>query len=230
MKRKVSRREFMKTAATAGIMFSAGTMLLGQGNVALAKDMQPIRLPQPQSADGNAFLKLLEKRQSIREYGPEPVPAAVLAGLLWAAFGINRPDGKRTAPSARNYQEIDIYVAAADGLYLYNAKESMLKPILAQDIRELTGRQPYVKQAPISLVYVADMSKVGSVSDEDKNLYPAADSGFISQNVYLYCAAVGLATCVRANIDKPSLAKTMGLRPDQKITLAQAVGYPKKAT
>ena len=85
MKRKVSRREFMKTAATAGIMFSAGTLLLGQGNVALAKDMQPIRLPQPQSADGNAFLKLLEKRQSIREYGPEPVPAAVLAGLLRTA-------------------------------------------------------------------------------------------------------------------------------------------------
>jgi nitroreductase len=228
MKQPVSRREFIKTAATAGIMLSSGTVLLGQGNTALATDMQSIRLPQYQPGGGNAFLKLLEKRRSIREFGPEALSTAVLANLLWAAFGINRPDGRRTAPTARNRQEIDIYVALVDGLYLYDAKESTLKPILARDIREATGVQPYVKQAPVSLVYVADISKMGSVTDEEKTFYAAADTGFISENVYLYCAAEGLATTVRAMIDKPALAKIMKLRPDQKITLAQAVGYPKK--
>jgi nitroreductase len=228
MKHKVSRRDFMKRAATAGIMLSAGTVLLGHENETFAKEMQPFELPEYKPGSGNAFLKLLEKRRSIREFGPEPLPTAVLANLLWAAFGINRPDGRRTAPTARNRQEIDIYVALADGLYVYNAAGNSLKPILAQDIREATGMQPYVKQAPVSLVYVADTSKMGSVTDEEKTFYAAADTGFISENVYLYCAAEGLGTTVRAMIDKPALAKIMKLRPDQKITLAQAVGYPKK--
>jgi nitroreductase len=228
MKQKVSRREFMKAATTAGIMLSAGAVLLGNRDLAFAKDLEPIQLPQSQPSSGNALLKILEKRRTTREYGPEPLPVAVLASLLWAAFGISRPDGRRTAPSARNYQEIDIYVAKSDGLYLFDAKENMLRPVLAEDIRGLTGIQSYVKQAPVSLVYVADISKMSGSSDEEKIFFTAADSGFISENVYLYCAAEGLVTGVRANIDKPVLAKAMKLRPDQKITLAQCVGYPKK--
>jgi nitroreductase len=230
MKQKMNRREFMKATATAGIMLSSGAALLGNRNIAHAKDLQPIQLPQSQPASGNALLKLLEKRRTIREFGPEPLPATILSSLLWAAFGINRPDGRRTAPSARNRQEIDIYVANSDGLYLFDAKESMLRPVLVEDIRGLTGTQSYVKQAPVNLVYVADLSKMSGSSDEEKTFYSGADTGFISQNVYLYCAAEGLATVVRAFIDKPVLAKAMKLRPDQRITLAQCVGYPKKGT
>ena len=149
--------------------------------------------------------------------------------MLWAAFGVNRPDsGKRTAPSAMNWQEIDIYVATVDGLYLYDAKRHALKPVLAEDIRALTGGQPFVREAPVNLVYVADFSRMGKAKADDKLFYSAADTGFISQNVYLYCASEGLATVVRGSIDRPDLAKVMRLRPDQRVVLAQSVGYPQK--
>jgi len=152
-----------------------------------------------------------------------------LSNLLWAAFGVNRADvGKRTAPSARNRQEIDIYVATADGLYLYEPKDHALRPILKEDIREKTGGQPFVKEAPLNLIYVADFSRMGSYSGQQKEFYSACNTGFISQNVYLYCASEGLATVVRGMIDKPALAQVMRLSPDQKIILAQTVGYPKK--
>jgi len=149
--------------------------------------------------------------------------------LLWAALGVNRADsGKRTAPSASNRMEIDLYVAMADGLYLYNAKAHSLDPVLAGDIRAETGRQPFVREAPLNLVYVADSAKMGKSTEEDKVLYSAADTGFIAQNVYLFCASEGLATVVRGMVDRPSLAKAMKLRPDQRIILSQTVGYPKK--
>ena len=148
--------------------------------------------------------------------------------MLWAAFGINRQDSeKRTAPSALNWQEIDLYVATADGLYLYEAKNHTLEPVLAEDIRAMTGRQSFVRAAPVNLIYVADFSRMGKATDKDKVFYSAADTGFISQNVYLYCASEGLATVVRGSIDRPALAKVMKLRPDQRIILAQSVGYPK---
>jgi nitroreductase len=123
---------------------------------------------------------------------------------------------------------MDIYVAMADGLYLYDAKAHLLKPVLADDIRALTGRQAFVKEAPVNLIYVADLSKMTRAAPEDRDFYAAAHTGFISQNVYLFCASEGLATVIRASIDRPALAKAMGLRRDQKITLAQTVGYPKK--
>ena len=153
----------------------------------------------------------------------------VLSNMLWAACGVNRPEsGKRTAPSAVNWQEIDTYVATADGLYLYDAKAHILKPVLAGDIRAATGRQTFVKDAPVNLIFVADFSRMGKATTEDKVFYSATDTGFISQNVYLYCASEGLATVVRGAVDKEKLAKVMKLRPDQKVILAQSVGYPKK--
>ena len=125
-------------------------------------------------------------------------------------------------------QEINVYVAKADGLYLFDAKENMLVQVIPQDIRALTGKQPFVKDAPINLIYTADLSKMGKLSSGDMDFYAATDTGFISENVYLFCASSGLVTVVRGNIDKPALAKAMRLRPDQKIILAQTVGYPKK--
>jgi SagB-type dehydrogenase family enzyme len=194
-----------------------------------AGEIKIVLLPNPQVDGGRPLMQVLKDRSSSRSFSPEKLSAQVLSNLLWAAFGINRPDtGKRTAPSAVNRQEIDIYVATADGLYLYEAKSHVLKLIMSDDIRVLTGRQDFVKEAPANLIYVADFSRMGNAPKEDKELYSAADTGFISQNVYLYCASERLATVVRGSIDKYTLAKTMKLRPDQRIILAQSVGYHKK--
>ena len=205
------------------------TFLFICSTLTFAEEIKPIQLLKPQIDGGRPLMQVLKDRKSSREFSIEKLPIQVLSNLLWAAFGINRPDlGKRTAPSAANWQEIDIYVATADGLYLYDAKAHMLNPVLPEDIRAMTGRQPFVKEAPLNLVCVADFSRMGKATNEDKEFYSAADTGFIAQNVYLYCASEGLATIVRALIDRPALGKVMKLRPDQKITLAQSVGYPKK--
>jgi nitroreductase len=198
---------------------------MGQ-NITMAQEQKSIQLSKPQIA-GNPLMEVLAKRSSSREFSSEPLPDNILSDMLWAASGINRPDsGKRTAPSAMNRQEIDVYVATKDGLYLYEAKLHSLKMIVAGDLRGLTGKQDYVKDAAVNIIYVADYSRMGSASD--KELYAAADTGFISENVYLYCASAGLATVVRAYIDKPLLSKAMKLKADQKIILAQSVGYPKR--
>jgi SagB-type dehydrogenase family enzyme len=197
--------------------------------LSFAGEPKPIQLLNPQVDKSRPFMQLLQDRSSSRSFRAEKLPIQVLSNLLWAAFGINRTDaGKRTAPSAMNLQEIDIYVAMAEGLYLYDAKAYELKPVLSDDIRALAGRQEFVKDAPVNLIYVADFSKMGTVTKEERNLYSAADTGFIGQNVYLYCASEGLAVVVRGSIDRQTLAKVMKLRPDQKIILAQTVGYPKK--
>ncbi len=222
MEKELGRRRFLKTSAAAGLVLS-----LAPG-IALAEEPKAIQLMRPQPGSGSPFMQLLWKRMSARDFSPEPLPLEVLSNLLWAAFGINRPDGRRTAPTASNRQEIDIYVAAANGLYLYDAKANVLNSVLFEDIRAMTGRQPFVRDVAVNLVYVADYSKMGTVSNEDKILFSADATGAISQNVYLFCASEGLAARVRANMDKPALAKAMKLREDQKIVLAQSVGYPKK--
>jgi SagB-type dehydrogenase family enzyme len=187
-----------------------------------------IQLPPPQTEGGMPLMQALKERHSSRQFTPKSLSGEVLSNLLWAAFGINRPDGKRTAPSAMNMQEIDIYLAMEKGLYLYDPKANALVPVLAQDIRAKTGGQPFVAEAPLNLVYVADRAKMTRGSEEDKVFYSAADTGFIAQNVYLFCASEGLNTVVRGYVDKNSLAEAMKLRPDQKIILAQTVGYPKE--
>ncbi len=207
------------------VLFICPTLASGQSTA----ELKPIQLPKPQTDGGRPLMQVLKDRKSSREFSTEKLPPQVLSNMLWAAFGINRLDsGKRTAPSAVNWQEIDVYVATADGLYLYDAKAHALMPVLAQDIRAATGLQDFVKDVPVNLIYVADFTRMGNASPDDKVFYSAADTGFISQNVYLYCASEGLATVVRNLIDKPALAKLMKLRPDQKVILSQSVGYPKK--
>jgi nitroreductase len=136
--------------------------------------------------------------------------------------------GREDRSLSKKCSDIDIYVAMADGLYLYDAKTLTLNPVLAEDVRALTGRQPFVKDAPMNLIYVTNLARLAGSSQEDKDFYSAADTGFISENVYLFCASEGLATVVRGSIDRQALATVMKLRPDQKIILAQTVGYPKK--
>jgi nitroreductase len=192
-----------------------------------AQDLKPIQLPTAQTDGGRPLMQVLKERKTQREFSPEKLPMQVLANLLWAAFGINRPDGGRTAPSAMNWQEIDIYVALGDGLFLYNAKANRLEPMLAQDVRAATGTQAFVAAAPLNLVYVADLSKTGQ-SGSEAEFFTAADVGFISENVYLFCTSERLATVVRGSVDRDALAKIMKLGPNQKVLLAQTVGYSKK--
>ncbi len=223
MEKKVNRREFLKASAAAGAILSMAP------NISLAQQQKPIQLLKPQTGNGGPIMQLLWKRMSTKEFRPEPLPPELLSNLLWAAFGINRSDGRRTAATAGNRQEIDIYAALASGLYLYDAKANLLNSILPQDLRAAAGRQAYVKDAAVNLIYVADFSKHGKASDEAKILLSSVATGLISENVYLYCASEGLGAVVRVNIDKPALASVMKLRPDQKIILSQSVGYPKKA-
>ncbi len=193
----------------------------------LAQEPQPIQLPDPQTEGGRPLMEVLKDRQSSRVFSNESLPLQTLSNLLWAAWGINRPEsGKRTAPSSVNRQEIDIYVTTAEGAFLYDAKEHALIPVLEEDIRAYAGIQDFVKDAPVNLVYVSDLSKMGNTEESQKLMTSYANTGFIAQNVYLYCASEGLATVVRGMIDKPALETVLKLRPEQKVILAQTVGYP----
>jgi len=194
--------------------------------LAQAPELQPIALPPPQTSGGRPLMQALKERQTRREFSPEKLPPQILANLLWAAFGVNRPDsGHRTAPSAMNSQEIDLYVATSEGLYLYEPKENGLRPLIAGDLRAKTGGQPFVKEAPLALIFVADLARLAKAKPEDRDRYAQIDTGFISQNVYLFCASEGLATVVH-EVDRAALAQTMKLGPEQKVILAQSVGFP----
>jgi SagB-type dehydrogenase family enzyme len=196
--------------------------------VSAAQALKPVQLPPPQTTGGRPLMEVLKDRKSTREFGSGTLSQQTLSNLLWAAFGINRPDGRRTAPSAMNWQEVSIYVATPAGVYVYDAKANVLEPVLAGDFRAATGTQPFVKDAAVNLVYVSDLSKSGGAASSEAEMYTAADVGFIAQNVYLYCASEGLGAVVRASVDKPALAKTLKLQPQQRIILAQSVGYQKK--
>ena len=190
------------------------------------RKIKPIKLPPPDMAGGMPLMQALKERRTIREFSPTPLPEQVLSNLLWAAFGINRKDGRRTAPSSKNRCEIDIYVAMAEGLYLYEPKKHILQPVLSDDLREFTGTQDFVDDAPLNLVYVADFSIMKNVPENRKETVAGMNTGFIGQNVYLFCASEGLSNIIRGMIDIPVLEKKMGLRPEQKVILAHTVGYP----
>jgi nitroreductase len=209
--------------------FLAVAVLVVFSAAVYAAELKPIKLPAPQTEGGKPLMQALNERKSMREFGSEELPAQILSDLLWAAFGINRPDkGGRTAPTAKNMQEIDVYVVKAEGAYIYDAKENSLAPVLAGDIRAVTGEQPFVKDAPINLVFVVDYAKMGGMDDANQKFYAATDTGYISENVYLYCASAGLNTVVRGWVNRPPLEKALELRPDQKVILAQTVGYPRR--
>lgn len=184
-------------------------------------------LPKPKLDSVTTLVSALRARKSAREFSPAPLSAQALSDLLWAANGVNRDDGRRTAPSAKNWQEIDVYAVLRGGAYLYDAKAHALRGVASGDLRAATGLQDFVASAPLNLVYVADLSRMSGASTADRDVYAAADAAFVSQNVYLWCAATGLSTVVRGSVDRPALAKALGLRPDQRILLAQTVGLPR---
>lgn len=211
---------------TLSVVFSV--MMLAFASWAGAQDLQDISLPAPRMEGGKPLMQALKERQTSRSFSTKKLPVQVLSDLLWAAAGINRPDsGKRTAPSARNWQEVQVYAIMEDGAYLYDAKANILKAIAKGDLRKLTGSQDFVASAPLNLVFVADTTRMKGSSAEDQALYMGADTGFISQNVYLFCASEGLATVVRGMVNRKPLAKALNFPENIKIILAQTVGYPK---
>jgi len=198
-------------------------------SAAAAQELAAIQLPAPQTEGGKPLMQALKLRATARAFAPDALPKQTLSNLLWAAWGINRADsGKRTAPSARNWQEIDVVVVTPGGAYLYDAAANALKQLVAGDVRALTGVQEFVKDAPVTLVFVADTTRMKGSQADAQQAYAWADAAFISQNVYLFCASEGLATGVRAMVDRPALTKALKLGGHQLIVFAQSVGFPKK--
>ncbi len=194
-----------------------------------AQELAAIKLPAANTQGGKPLMQVLKERQSAREFGDRKLSPQTLSDLGWAAWGVTRPDGRRTAPSASNRQEVDIYVTLPEGAYLYDAKAHALNPVAPGDHRAATGTQPFPATAALNLVYVADMAKAGRpATDPQSQLNIGADAGFIAENVYLFCASEGLATVVRGSVPKADLAQRLKLRAEQQIVLAQSVGYPKK--
>lgn len=231
------RRTFVKGAAAAIPALAA----MGLPDLAAAAEIEPITLPKPETDGGTSVMRALMDRKTVRNIGPDPLPLQTLSNLLWAAFGVNRPEaglmGKpgRTAPSASNSQEIDLYVCLAQGVYLYEAVPHGLIPIAAGDLRARAGRGAALK-APVNIFYVVDLSRyvVGkgqpdpSIGDpEVQKSYYYTDTGFIAQNVYLFAASQGLAAWFH-NCDRENAPRELKLRPEQRVLFAQTVGYPAK--
>jgi SagB-type dehydrogenase family enzyme len=181
---------------------------------------QDIQLPTPDKKGGKTLMQALSERKSSREFKEKELPNDVLSNLLWAANGFNR-EGKRTAPTANNRQELELYVVMKSGIYFYNAREHKLLLIKNGDYRKSAGTQAYVANAPVNILFVSDSGKASG-----KN-YAYTDCGFVSQNIYLYCASEGLATVVRGSYDKKALEELLLLPASQEVLLTQTVGYPK---
>jgi nitroreductase len=216
----VTRRQANAGLISTAVMAGAVSLRAQEAKI---KDLPPAR-----QAGGKPLIEALQLRRSIREYADRPLSPQVLSDLLWAAFGINRPaSGDRTAPYWRHIMVIDVYAAMADGVWFYDPKQHRLEQRLPADIRAQTGMQDFVATAPLNLVYVAHGERMRDVPPEDRRLFASVDTGFIGQNVYLFCASEGLASVFRGSVDYKKLAQTMQLAEEQFITFAQTVGYPK---
>lgn len=192
----------------------------------LAQEIETIRLPEPRKTGGMPLMEALQKRQSTRLFSSRELSPQQLSDLLWAAFGVNREGNKRTAPSAHGWNETDIYVVKSDGWYVYDPVGHTLLKGGSQDMRQHAGSQDFVRTAPVSLIYVADFDRMTGAAEEDRKFYSAADAGFISQNVYLYCASEGLATVVRGMVDKAKAREVFRLKESQHVVLGQTIGFP----
>ena len=198
--------------------------------VSSAEEGEVIKLPSAQMDGGMPLMQALKLRKSTRgDFGPDTkLSMQQISNLLWAADGVNRDGGYRTAPSAANWNNIDIYVTTADGYYLYDPIGHALKVLGKEDIRSVSGSQPFVNQAPVNLIYVADFEKAvfgGQRMKDVEEAWSYANTGLIAQNVYLFAASQDLAAWFH-NCDKENTAKEFNLRPEQRVLFAQTVGYP----
>ena len=236
----MDRRTFVKTLSAVPLMAGVAAGYAHQ-TAGTAQDLQPIILPEPEKDGGLSVLAALNKRRTNRRIRDEKLPAQVLSNLLWAAFGVNRERasfGKpgRTAPSASNSQEIDLYVAMSEGVYVYDAVAHRLVPVAAGDFRAMSGRRGAAK-VPVNIFYIVDTTRYDlgpgqpdrSIGDpEVQKSYYYTDTGFIAQNVYLFAASHGLAAWFH-NCDKVNTVKAFNLKPEQRVLFAQSVGYPEKS-
>jgi SagB-type dehydrogenase family enzyme len=196
--------------------------------VSFAQELKPVTLNAPDTSRKMTLMQALKKRGSVREFGEKNVAIGELSDLLWAANGINRPEkGGRTASSAINAKDIDIYVITREGAYLYDPAKSLLNPVAAGDFRKQIGGQDYVATAPVNLILVSDLSRFTRGDDAGKSTWAAFDAGIVSQNISLFCASVGLGTVPRAMIDFDKLKKVLKLNVNQRIMLNHPVGYGK---
>ena len=211
----------MKSVGMAAMILAAGAAWAG------AQEPADVTLPAARTDGGKPLMQAIKARQTSRAFAATELPAQVLGDLLWAAAGINRPDsGRRTFPSAKNWQEIEVYVVTAQGAYLYDPKAHALRGVAKGDFRKLTGKQDFVAVAPVHLVCVADVSKMKDTTPEQQLLWTGASTGAISENAYLFCASEGLATVVRSLTDSKDLCAALKLGPEKRPTLVQTVGLP----
>ncbi len=185
---------------------------------------QDIQLPLPQTRGGMPLYEALYRRSTAREFSSAKLTLQQISDLLWCANGINRTDGKRTAPSARNAQEIDIYVLMSDAAYLYEPIENKLVLVSVKDLRPVTSHSAFAQEAPLMLLFVANYEKMEAFDENAREFYGATDAGYVSQNTYLYCAANGLNTVVMGHIYRDDIQEALKFKG--KAVLAQSVGYP----
>lgn len=233
----MNRRTFVKTLPALTVLAnSAGA--LAQDSAAPAKALEPIALPKPESDGGKSVLAALRERRTNRNIRPDQLPPQTLSNLLWAAWGVNREKGNfgkpgRTAASASNSQEIDLYVALPEGVYLYEAMPHRLTPVVAGDFRARAGRGA-AATAPANIFFVADLTRYDQgPSQPDRRIgdpevqkgYYYVATGLIASNIYLFAASHGLAAWFH-NCNRDAAAKDFKLRPEQRVLYAQTVGYP----
>lgn len=218
----------MMTRRDANVALLSTVMAAALPPLAMAQ-AAALQLPPAQTEGGKPLMEALKARHSTRAFADRPLPAQVLSNLLWAAWGINRASSAlRTAPSSHSAMDIDLYLAMANGVWIYDPKAHRLTRHIEDDVRgETTTGQDFVKTAPLNIIYVSDAARMGKPSDADRLLNGIADSAVIGQNVYLFCASEGLATVLRASVPGERLAKRLNLTPTQAIYFAQSVGYPK---
>ncbi|HVP10663.1 MAG TPA: nitroreductase family protein [Phycisphaerae bacterium] len=253
MDHRIDRRTFLKTVPAVTLLAAEASALAQEAGEkppsmqpAAARpepvgDLQPIILPKPQTDGGKSVLAALQERKTIRSISDKKLAAQELSNLLWAAFGVNRehgPSGRlgRTAASASNSQEIDLYVVMPEGIYLYEAVPHRLVPVAAGDKRENVGghgRRGSAIKAPVSIVFVVDIARYSQAPFQEPGLkdpevqksYYNVATGLIAGNIYLFAASQGLAAWFH-NCNKTALAEQLKLRPDQRVLYAQTVGYP----
>ena len=234
----MDRRTFLKTVPAFALAAATMPAFAADTAAAPATELKPIQLLKPEMDGGKSVLAALWQRRTNRNISDKPLPPQVLSNLLWAAWGVNRPEaggrGRRTAASASNSQEIDLYVVLPEGIYLYEAAGHRLLPVVAGDQRGKVGRQGgAMAKAPVNLVFVADIAKYANGRPQEPGLkdaeiqksYYNIATGMIAENVYLFAASTGLAAWFH-NCNKPALTETMKLRPQQRVLYAQTVGYP----
>lgn len=225
----MDRRTFLKTVPAFTVLAKTAS--------GFAEDLKAITLPKPQTDGGKSVLAALKERRTNRNISSESLPPQTLSNLLWAAFGVNRQSGPfkgpgRTAASASNSQEIDLYVALPEGVYLYEAVPHRLMPIVAGDFRRRSGRRSAAR-APVNVFYVVDIAKYKKAPFQEPGLrdpeiqksYYYVATGLIAQNVYLFAASQGLAAHFH-NCDKRNTPREFKLRPEQRVLFSQTVGYP----